>query len=241
MAQDNADFIWQAKQVLDFNCTGKYPRPGPRLYPHQWSWDSAFIAIGYAHYDQHRAVKELNHLFDSQWKNGLLPQIVFNPHFGEYFPGIEFWHADRSPYVPRHRKTSGVVQPPVHATAALHVYRYAKDEQQARRFLADLLPGLHAWHAYLYRERDPRGEGLVAIRHPWESGQDNSPLWDSSLQRIAVRPEQLPSYRRVDTTLVDAADRPTQADYDRYIYLVTLFADQGYDEARIAAACPFLV
>jgi len=95
--------------VLDFNWTGRYTQPGPRLYPHQWSWDSAFIAMGYAHYHQARAVQELNHLFDSQWKNGLLPQIVFNPDFGEYFPGVGFWQADRSPDAPRDHKTSGVV------------------------------------------------------------------------------------------------------------------------------------
>jgi Mannosylglycerate hydrolase MGH1-like glycoside hydrolase domain len=98
MSQDNEDLIWQAKQVLDFNWSGKYTRPGPRLYPHQWSWDSALIAIGYAHYAQRRAIKELSHLFESQWENGLLPQIVFDPHFGLYFPGISFWHAERSPH-----------------------------------------------------------------------------------------------------------------------------------------------
>src|ERR671910_208653 len=73
--------VRQARAVLDFNWTGEYTMPGPRLYPHQWSWDSAFIAIGYSHYDQERATKELRHLFEAQWKNGLLPQLVFNPHF----------------------------------------------------------------------------------------------------------------------------------------------------------------
>jgi len=73
--------VRQARAVLDFNWTGQYTMPGPRLYPHQWSWDSAFIAIGYSHYYQERATKELRHLFEAQWKNGLLPQLVFNPHF----------------------------------------------------------------------------------------------------------------------------------------------------------------
>jgi hypothetical protein len=109
--------VQQARMVLDFNWTGEYTMPGPRLYPHQRSWDSAFIAIGYSHYDQERATRELRHLFEAQWKSGLLPQIVFKPLFSEYFPGIEFWHAERSPDAPRDRKTSGVVQPPVHATA----------------------------------------------------------------------------------------------------------------------------
>src|SRR5215210_1202835 len=71
--------VRQARAVLDFDWTGEYTMPGPRLYPHQWSWDSAFIAIGYCRYNQDRATRELSHLFDAQWKNGLLPQIVFNP------------------------------------------------------------------------------------------------------------------------------------------------------------------
>jgi hypothetical protein len=91
--------VRQARAVLDFNWTGEYTMPGPRLYPHQWSWDSAFIAIGYSHYDQERATRELRHLFEAQWKNGLLPQLVFNPHFTNLIvwqepdPGLNALHA----------------------------------------------------------------------------------------------------------------------------------------------------
>jgi hypothetical protein len=245
MPQDWTPLIRQAKMVLNFNWTGRYTQPGPRLYPHQWSWDSAFIAIGYAHYDQGRAMKELNHLFDSQWKNGLLPQIVFNPDFSEYFPGIGFWHADRSPDSPRDRKTSGVVQPPVHATAVLHIYRHAGNEAnaetKAREFLEAAFPRLAAWHEYLYRERDPEGKGLAYIRHPWESGMDNSPMWDEIMLRMWLRPDEIPSYHRVDTHLVAAQDRPASAAYDRFAWLVQLSAERDYDEARIRAVSPFLV
>ncbi len=90
MLQEDSGLTRRAKLVLDHNWTGRYTQPGPRLYPHQWSWDSAFIAIGYAHYDQDRAMQELHHLFENQWTNGLLPQIVFNPEFDKYFPGPNF-------------------------------------------------------------------------------------------------------------------------------------------------------
>src|ERR687889_530153 len=233
--------IRRAKMILDFNRVGSYTQPGPRLYPHQWSWDSAFIAIGYAHYDQRRATNELNHLFDSQWKNGLLPQIVFNPDFSEYFPGVGFWHAERSPDAPRHHKTSGLVQPPVHAAAALHVYRLAKDDAYAKAFLTGAFPRLKAWHEYLYRERDPEGKGLVYIRHPWESGMDNSPMWDEIMQRMHLRAGQIPKYKRADTNTVSVHDRPSSASYDRFAYLVKFFADRCYDEDRIREDCPFLV
>jgi hypothetical protein len=88
MAQQSWEdmLVHQARAVLDFNWTGEYTMPGPRLYPHQWSWDSAFIAIGYCRYDQDRATKELRHLFDAQWKNGLLPPARLQPPLHEQIP-----------------------------------------------------------------------------------------------------------------------------------------------------------
>ena len=88
------------------------------------------------------AIQELNHLLDAQWKNGLLPQIVFNPRFGRYFPGIDLWHANESPNAPEHLRTNGIVQPPVHATATLRVYERAKDGVGARAFLEHAFPRL---------------------------------------------------------------------------------------------------
>jgi hypothetical protein len=44
----------------------------------------------------------------------------------------------------------------------------AEDEAQANEFLAYAFPKLGAWHDYLYKDRDPEGEGLAYIRHPWE-------------------------------------------------------------------------
>ena len=227
--------------VLDFNKIGEYTRPGPRLYPHQWSWDSALIALAYSRYAPERGVSELDHLFGAQWSNGLLPQIVFNPDFPLYFPNAGFWHADESPDAPNSAKTSGIVQPPFHASATLALHRNAGDDPSVKAFLPKAFPHLAAWHGYLYRERDPRGEGLVYIRHPWESGMDNSPMWDAIMQGMFLKPGDVPSYKRADTHVVSSQDRPESAEYDRFAYLVKLFADRDYDEARIREDCPFLV
>jgi len=35
MLQDYTTLIQEAQKVLEFNWTGEYTRPGPRLYPHQ--------------------------------------------------------------------------------------------------------------------------------------------------------------------------------------------------------------
>ncbi|MCA1717305.1 MAG: hypothetical protein LC781_10905, partial [Actinobacteria bacterium] len=37
-----------AAKVLRKNDMGGWTKAAPELYPHQWSWDSAFIAIGLA-------------------------------------------------------------------------------------------------------------------------------------------------------------------------------------------------
>jgi hypothetical protein len=239
LTRENEALVEQAKAILTLNWTGEYTRPGPRLYPHQWSWDSALIAIAYAHYDRERAEKEFRHLFEAQWSNGLLPQIVFNPRFRDYFPGPSFWNANESPHAPKDQETSGVVMPPVHATAVLAVYKGSGEE--AKEFLQYAFGKLEAWHDYLYRERDPQGEGLAYIRHPWESGMDNSPMWGSILLRMHLRTEQIPKYERADTHAVSPQDRPMDAAYDRFAYLVKFFADRNYDEARIREDCPFLV
>ncbi len=234
----------QARMVLDFNWTGEYTKPSPRLYPHQWSWDSAFIAMGYATYDTGRARRELGSLFAGQWSNGLLPHIIFNPELNNYFPGSRVWRTGGSPDAPQGRRTSGVVQPPAHAIAALRAYQRAAgrgEQTEGKELLEQVYPGLLAWHDYLHRERDPDGGGLVYIRHPWESGMDNSPLWDQILQRITLRPSDVPDYERVDVNFTAAEERPVNAEYDRYIYLVGHAADCGYDERGILRDAPFAV
>ena len=107
-----------ALEVLRLNDLGDWTRPAPRLYPHQWSWDSAFIAIGLAHVDLDRALRELESLFAAQWADGRVPHIVFNPEGKEYFPGPDRWAcAAICSVAPSTPATSGLVQPPVHALA----------------------------------------------------------------------------------------------------------------------------
>jgi Trehalase len=229
----------RALEVLEANWRGASTVPSPALYPHQWSWDSACIAIGYSHLDPERAEQELRSLFSGQWRNGLLPHIVFADG-QDYFPGPEFWRTDSSPDAPTARRTSGIVQPPVHATSVLQVYRSDENHDRAAAFLGELLPKLEAWHSYLYRERNRSGDGLIEIWHPWESGMDNSPLWDGALSAIDLD-GQVPEYKRIDRTLTNPAERPTDWEYDRYAYLVKLYRDLSYDGAAIRAGCPFVV
>ena len=49
----------RAQEVLRQNDMGGWTRAASELHPHQWSWDSGFIAIGLAHLDTHCAAREL--------------------------------------------------------------------------------------------------------------------------------------------------------------------------------------
>ena len=239
----------RARQVLCMNDMGDWTRAAPNLYPHQWSWDSAFIAIGLAHFNTRRAATELLTLFEHQWGTGKVPHIVFNSEApsGSYFPGPEHWAcAAASPDAPPAPPyTSCLCQPPVHAIAALHVWEVAEkkggeEANEVRAFLREVYPKLLLWHRYLMTHRDPEGSGLVTIYHPWESGADNSPRWDAALAAVEVG--ELSPYPRYDLRHVaNPSERPTGADYDRYIWLVKLIKRAACDDATIYNMHPFLV
>jgi len=95
----DAELIGRARAVLEANWLGHGTSPSLQLYPHQWSWDAACIAMGYASWNQSRAEQELRSLFAGQWRNGLLPHIVFTEG-ASYFPGPDFWQTERSAEAP---------------------------------------------------------------------------------------------------------------------------------------------
>ena len=214
-----------ARRVLDENWTGSSTVPSRGLYPHQWSWDSAFIAIGSRHLSVRRAQRELETLLTAQWDDGRLPHIVYNPAVppGAYFPGPEFWRPSPGGIGVA---TSGIVQPPVHALACLLVHRADPRASVRSGFLARTYPRLAAWHRYLTDRRDLGGGGLVSVVHPWEPGMDNGPCWDAPLARVEPVPPE--TFHRADLDHGAAADRPTDLDYGRYVRLAADYRDGGY-------------
>ncbi|MDQ3615531.1 MAG: glycogen debranching protein [Actinomycetota bacterium] len=220
-------------------------KAAPSLYPHQWSWDAAFVAIGLAHVDVPRACAELDALFAGQWRTGMLPHIVFDPHELDYFPGADRWAcAEHTEDAPRAPRTSGICQPPIHALAVEQIVRIAArrggvDQETVSRWLPQAYEHLLAWHRYLAHQRDPTGSGLLTIYHGWESGMDNSPRWDAVYERIHVGPG-LPRYQRHDTAVVaDANQRPTDTEYDHYLWIVEELKRADYDDQRIQASVSF--
>jgi hypothetical protein len=250
MHQMSAELWNSAVRVLETNWSGDHMVPSRRLYPHQWSWDAAFIAIGLAYVNPSRAWRDLRSLFEAQWPDGRVPHIVFDPATAEenYFPGPKFWnipaYGDRAV-----AGSTGIVQPPMHAIAAWEVYRHAAAHgatcaQQARAELEWLYPRLVRQQDYLTGARNLGGAGLAGIVHPWESGLDNSPAWDEAMANVPADLALLTTYRRRDLANADAAHRPTDTDYSRYIGLVLSYQADGYADAGLldrhafAVECP---
>jgi glycogen debranching enzyme len=242
----------EAKAVLQRNTItltvdGKaYERviPSRDYYVHQWLWDTAGIAMGQVHFNEDAAFNELISLVAGQWNNGLLPHIIYNPGESRYYPPADQWQTTR--FTRNGIKTSGITDPPLLAIAVEYLWKHSADEQKKRDFLKNILPSLMAYHDHLKRYRDPEECGLLTIVHPWESGTDDSPRWDSILRRIDLN--SIPSNvkadvdrNRKDIRYQDSQERPTHEDYYRYIYLIELFKDLAWDYTKIVQLSPFAV
>ncbi|WP_396230914.1 MGH1-like glycoside hydrolase domain-containing protein, partial [Frankia sp. EI5c] len=146
--------------VLRANDLGDITRPSPTLYPHQWLWDSCFIAIGLRHLDPARAAAELLSLLRGQWPGGMIPHVIFAETSDYYHAGPQRWRCDRVCTTAGGAQSTGVTQPPMIAEAAVRVGE-AMSRDERVDFYRRLAPGLIRFHEWLYRERDPDDTGLV--------------------------------------------------------------------------------
>jgi glycogen debranching enzyme len=226
----NLALFERAAAVLRANDTGTFVKPAPHVYPFQWNWDSALVAIGLAHVDPERGRTEVRSLLAGQWADGMVPHIVFHHLDVDYSPGPELWGSVDCPGAPA-VATSGLTQPPVLASAVRALHEAAPD----RAFLEDVAPAIDAWHRWIERERSVDDSGLVAILHPWESA-DNSPRFDAALARVPV--DDAPPVMRSDRRRLAAAQRPTDRDYRRYLAIVDALRRDGYRPSSVLAA-PF--
>lgn len=170
---DYSELIESATRVLQENDQGTYTIPAAGLYPHQWLWDSCFVAIGLRHIDIERAKTEVLRLFGAQWHNGMIPHMLLTP---DRKRDVSLWNSKISPHAPDRMPTSGITQPPVLAEAIVRIGERLKPPER-RTWYKQVFPALVRYHEWLYRERDPHNEGLVLQIHPWETGLDNTPPW----------------------------------------------------------------
>ncbi|HUD10676.1 MAG TPA: trehalase family glycosidase [Candidatus Saccharimonadales bacterium] len=210
----------EAKAVLAHNDHGSFTVPSTRLYPHQWLWDSCFIAIGIRHYDVERAKIEILSMLRAQWANGMMPHMIITPR--EHIPADAYkrhssiWRSWLNPNAPDDISTSGITQPPMLAEAVVRIGEKLKLTER-HTWYKMVFPALLAYHQWLYTERDPHHEGLVLQIHPWETGLDNTPPWMHELHEHLLpwwvrfmertRLEKLMTPLRRDTRIVPVDQR----------------------------------
>lgn len=248
MREDNT-LLEDARAVLQKNDHGGYTMPAGKLYPHQWLWDSCFIAIGLRHLDVERAQTELRNLLRGQWSNGMLPHMIFNddPAFERDRQAWRSWVSPQSPYK---IATSGITQPPVLAEAIVRIGQKLRLPER-RRWYDEMWPSLVRYHQWIYTDRDPHQEGLALLVHPWETGLDNTPpwmaylqdhqqpIWINALHKTGL--EKVVGLFRRDTRSLPANQRFTNYE------VLALFSDQmrlrrkSYDISRILDHAMFAI
>lgn len=137
-----------------------YTVPSSVTYPFGWLWDSCFHALiwmGLGEAD--RSIAELRHLFRLQDDDGFVPHIDYerDPAFHARFWG--------------RLGASVLTQPPVHGHVIAELGRGGVE-------VPDELRDRSSRHIRWFLEHRSHPSGLVAARHPWETGCDDSPRFD---------------------------------------------------------------
>lgn len=246
---DKEKLLDEAKEVLKLNDHGNYHVPSIDLYPHQWLWDSCFIAIGLSHFDIKGAMTEISSLFRGQWSNGMMPNIIFS-EADEHRKHRELWRSYVNPFAPDNVATSGITQPPMLAEAVLKIGEKLKITER-RSWYQSVYDEILLYHQWLYAERDPHHEGLILLLHPYESGLDGTPPWVSELRKhtmpwwiIAVEKLHLDgviNLLRRDTRYIPADQRMSSIDALSYWTAIRRLRRKAYNSEALLSRSLFTV
>ena len=220
------DFINEAKKILIGNRKDGYTLPtNNKLYPAQWNWDSGFIALGYSYFNLKFALEEIKTLLRGQWKDGMIPHILFHDLNTNYYPNHSVWACGNKIH------SSGITQPPVLAIILKIILDKNKIKDKEISKIKNIIKKIKKYHEWFIKYRDPNNSGLVSILHPWESGYDNSPLWDEPMNKIKV--EKNLKYKRGDNKVVNPKYRPLDIDYDRYVTIKNHLRKNKYNPKKL--------
>ena len=226
--------INRAKKTLLGNRRRGYTLPtNNKLYPAQWNWDSGFIALGYSYFNLNFALKEINTLLDGQWKDGMVPHILFHNTKTNYYPNYTAWNCGNKIH------SSGITQPPILATILKEILNKNKINKTQLLNIKKIIKKIKKFHEWFIQFRDPKKTGLVSILHPWESGYDNSPIWDEPMNKVKI--EKNIKYKRADNKVVNPDFRPLDIDYDRYVTIKNNLRKIKYNPKKVYKSSLFNV
>ena len=190
------------------------------------------------------AISELTSIIDSQWVNGMIPHIRFVKGEVGYSPDANEWECLHKTIKDKF-ETSGITQPPVIGIALYKIIQNIQNIKNYKNELIYIIKGIEQFHDFLFRERDPNKENIICIIHPWESGLDNSPVFDEDNEYAKIHLNKLNIKQQIkdrkDINKVIAAFRPGEKDYEVYGKLIGFFKQKNYNQKELAINSPFRV
>lgn len=151
-------------------------------YVGHWQWDAYFIAIGLRHGDRALAREQLELAFEFCEADGQLQDVIHDTGFIRGFadlPPEEIdAYAKQSGMAPDELRTIPITKPPLGAWAVRQVEDIVDDAWVAR-----MLPILERSHQWWWSASVDPTTGLPSYAHPFSSGLDDSPVFDSARPR----------------------------------------------------------
>ena len=145
-------FVKNAQKILIGNRKRGYTLPtNNKLYPAQWNWDSAFIALGYSYFNLNFALKEIKTLLDGQWKDGMVPHILFHDLNTNYYPNHSVWACGNKIH------SSGITQPPILAIILKKILGKNKIKNKQNKEVKNIIKKIKKYHEWMIKFRDPNG------------------------------------------------------------------------------------
>ncbi len=158
-----------------------YHLPSLGSYGQQFAWDSGWSVIGAANLIPENALKELQTVYKLQLESGRISHEIIIKKGGNSFSRMML-----APLIAGmfdEEKKSYFLDPPAYLSATEVLYNRTKDKR-----VFELLPSMEACVTYLLEKRDLFGDGLVSVIHPWETGCDNSPVFDETMNITINKP-----------------------------------------------------
>ncbi len=136
--------------------------PSLTYYVGSWQWDNYFHALAYRHVEPRLAKDQLRILLDHQREDGMIPDAI---HDEGTVTHLDF------------PVDADVTKPPLIAWAAWKLFEQDGDTE----FLDEIYASIVRWNNWWFENNDLDHNGLCEYQHPFSSGLDDSPLWDSGM------------------------------------------------------------
>ena len=144
----------------NWNQESGYTSPNKQTYPWRWLWDSCFHTLLWVRLQPDRALLELAAVLQPQDEaTGFVPHLHYVTD-----PGHDQTLWGRA-------KVSTITQPPMYGHAIRVMSEHGID------IPGPLLEAARRGIGFFLERR--QHQGLITALHPWETGCDDSPRWDS--------------------------------------------------------------